>query len=67
MSKGETLDGLLEKTDQACHAMRQIFIRKGMVTPDLSALPKKEYEQWCSLKAEVDGLTSEINRVVMSN
>lgn len=67
MSKGETLDRLLEKADQVHHEMNMIFISRGISTPDVIALPKEERKKWFSFKKESDRLAGEINRIVISN
>lgn len=67
MSKGETLGELIAKNSLICQAMRQIFIQRGMTTPDLSTLPEEEYKQWFSLKEKADSLASEINSIIINN
>ncbi len=64
MNKGKQLGILLDQADAIHKEMRQIFIKQGLSTPDLSLLSSDDREKWNRLYEESKKVVDEISRLI---
>lgn len=64
MNKGNQLGILLDQADAIHKEMRQIFIRQGLSTPDLSLLSSDDRTEWNRLYEESKKVADEISRLI---
>lgn len=64
MNKGEQLGILLDQADAIHKEMRQIFIKQGLGTPDLSLLSSDDREEWNRLYEESKKVADEISELI---
>lgn len=64
MNKGEQLGILLDQADAIHTEMRQIFLKQGLGTPDLSLLSSDDREKWNRLYEESKKVADEISRLI---
>lgn len=60
MNKGEQLGMLLDKVDVIHEKMNQLFLKKGLYTPDLSLLSLGDQTVWHDLHKESKEVSDEI-------
>ncbi len=64
MNKGKQLGILLDQADAIHKEMRQIFIKQGLSTPDLSLLSSDDRETWNRLYEESKKVMDEIIKLI---
>ncbi len=64
MNKGKQLGILLDQADAIHKAMRQIFIKQGLGTPDLSLLSSDDRDEWNRLYEESKKVADEISELI---
>lgn len=64
MSKGEKLNILLDKSEMLYKQMNQIFLKKGLTTPDLNLLSAREKEEWYKLHEQYKEISDEICQLI---
>lgn len=64
MNKGKQLGILLDQADAIHKEMRQIFIKQGLSTPDLSLLSSNDRDEWNRLYEESKKVADEISKLI---
>lgn len=65
--KGDRLGVLLDKADEIHTQMNHLFIKNGLDTPDLKAIPQVDRDEWYRLHDESDLLEKEIIGLINKN
>lgn len=64
MNKGEQLEALLDKANILHDRMNQIFLKQGLITPDLSLLSSADKENWLRLYEQSKKVSDDICNLI---
>ncbi len=65
MSKGQQLGILLDKADILHNQMNQIFLKRGLKTPNLNRLSSTDKAEWLRLREQSKKVLDEICELIM--